>query len=188
MLTDMLTYLGRNWGWIVLRGVVAVLFGVLTIMWPGITLAALIILWGAYAFADGILALVAAWQVRDQGRPFWSLLVVGLIGIAAGVVTFLWPGITALSLLMVIAAWALMTGIFEIVAAVRLRKEIKGEWLLVLSGVLSVAFGVLMVVSPGAGALAMLAFIAAYAIAFGVLLIVLGFRLKSYAARKPATA
>ena len=101
MHTDMLEYLGRNWGWIVLRGVIAALFGVLAIAWPGITLAALVIVWGAYALADGVLALIAAWQVRDQGRPFWALVVVGLLGFAAGVVTFLWPGITALALLMV---------------------------------------------------------------------------------------
>ena len=134
------------------------------------------------------MALIAAWQVRDQGRPFWALVVVGLLGFAAGVVTFLWPGITALALLMVIAAWALVMGIFQIVAAIRLRKEIEGEWLLGFSGVLSVIFGVLMVINPGAGALALLWVIAAYAIIFGVLLIVLGFRLKSYATRKTATA
>jgi len=188
MQTDILGYLGRNWGWIVLRGVAAVLFGVLTIAWPGITLAALVIVWGAYALADGVLALIAAWQVRDEGRPFWSLVVVGLLGIAAGVVTFLWPGITALALLMVIAAWALVAGIFQIVAAIRLRKAIEGEWLLGLSGVASAVFGVLMFISPGAGALAVLSLIAAFALLFGVLQIVLGFRLRSYAARKPATA
>jgi uncharacterized membrane protein HdeD (DUF308 family) len=188
MQTDILGYLAHNWGWIVLRGVAAVLFGVLAIAWPGITLAALVIVWGAYALADGILALIAAWQVRDQGRPFWSLVVVGLLGIAAGVVTFLWPGITALALLMVIAAWALLMGIFQIVAAIRLRKAIEGEWLLGLSGVASVVFGVLMFISPGAGALAVLSLIAAFALLFGVLQIVLGFRLRSYAARNPATA
>jgi uncharacterized membrane protein HdeD (DUF308 family) len=186
--TDILDYLGHNWGWIVLRGAAAVLFAVVAIAWPGLTLAALVIVWGAYALADGVLALIAAWQVRDQGRPFWSLLVVGLLGITAGVVTFLWPGITALALLMVIAAWALMMGIFQIVAAIRLRKAIEGEWLLGLSGLASVAFGVLMFVSPGAGALAVLSLIAAFALLFGALQIVLGFRLRSYAARKPATA
>jgi uncharacterized membrane protein HdeD (DUF308 family) len=111
-----------------------------------------------------------------------------LLGIAAGVVTFLWPGITALALLMVIAAWALVAGIFQIVAAIRLRKAIEGEWLLGLSGVASAVFGVLMFISPGAGALAVLSLIAAFALLFGVLQIVLGFRLRSYAARKPATA
>lgn len=188
MSTELLEYLGHNWGWVVLRGVVAVLFGVMAVAWPGITLAAFIIFWGAYALADGIFALVAAWQVRDEGRPFWALIVVGLLGIAAGVVTFMWPGMTALALLMVIAAWAFVMGIFQIVAAIRLRKVIEGEWLLGLSGVVSVLFGVLMVMNPGAGALAMLAVIAGYAIVFGVLLIVLGFRLKSLVTRTHAHA
>jgi len=181
MQTEMLEYLGRNWGWIAFRGVVAVLFGVLAFAWPGITLAALVIVWGAYALADGVLALIAAWQVRDQGKPFWSLVVVGLLGIAAGVVTFMWPAITALTLLMIIAAWAVVMGIFQIVAAVRLRKVIQGEWWLGLSGLLSVIFGIAMFAQPGAGALAVIWVIGAYAILFGFLLIVLGLRLKQLA-------
>lgn len=188
MSSELLGYLGHNWGWVVLRGVVAVLFGVMAVASPGITLAALVIAWGAYALADGIFALVAAWQVRDEGRPFWALIVVGLLGIAAGVVTFMWPGMTALALLMFIAAWAFVMGIFQIVAAIRLRKVIEGEWLLGLSGVVSVLFGALMAMYPGAGALAMLAVIAGYAIVFGVLLIVLGFRLKSLGTRTHAHA
>lgn len=187
MKTDLLRDLGQSWGWIVSRGVAAVLFGVLAIAWPGITFAALVIVWGAYAIADGVLALIAAWQVRDQSRPFWSLIIVGVIGIAAGVATFAWPGITALALLMLIAAWALLIGIFQIVAAIRLRKEIENEWFLGLSGAVSVLFGVLMFARPGAGALAMLWTIGAYAIVFGVLLILLGFRLHSYATGRPAT-
>ena len=181
MKNEMLEYLGRNWGWIVLRGVVAVLFGVVAFAWPSITLAALVIVWGAYALADGVLALIAAWQVRDQGKPFWSLVIVGLLGIAAGVVTFMWPAITALSLLMIIAAWAVVMGIFQIVAAVRLRKVIEGEWWLGLSGLLSVIFGIAMFAQPGAGALAVIWVIGAYAILFGILLIALGVRLKQYA-------
>jgi uncharacterized membrane protein HdeD (DUF308 family) len=177
----MLDYLGRNWGWIVFRGLVALLFGVLAIAWPGITLAALVIVWGAYALADGLLALIAAWRVRDQGRPFWSLLIVGLLGIAAGVVTFLWPAITALSLLMIIAVWAVAMGVFQIAAAIRLRKVIQGEWLLGLSGLASVIFGVVVIARPGAGALAVIWLIGSYAIFFGILLIALGLRLKPHA-------
>jgi uncharacterized membrane protein HdeD (DUF308 family) len=187
MQTYVLRDLGHNWGWIVFRGVAAVLFGVLAIAWPGITLASLVIVWGAYAIADGVLAMFAAWQVRDEGRPFWALIIVGLLGIAAGVATFLWPAITALALLMVIATWALVMGIFQIVAAIRLRKQIEGEWLLGLSGVLSVLFGVLMIIRPGAGAMAVLAMIAAYAIVFGILLIVLGVRLRSFTTHRHAT-
>jgi uncharacterized membrane protein HdeD (DUF308 family) len=178
MEATMLEHLGRNWGWVVLRGVAAVLFGILAFALPGITLAALVIVWGAYALADGILALIAAYRVRDQGKPFWSLVIVGLLGIAAGIVTFIWPGMTALLLLMFIAAWAVVMGIFQIIAAIRLRKEIQNEWLLGLSGVLSVLFGIIMFVQPGAGALAVIWVIAAYAIVFGALLIWLGLRLK----------
>ena len=133
----MLELLRRNWGWVVLRGVAAVLFGLLAFALPGITLAVLVLIWGAYAIVDGVLALIAAYRVRDR-RPFWSLLIVGLLGIVAGVVTFLWPVMTALLLLMFIAAWAVVMGIFQIIAAIRLRKVIQNEWLLALSGVLSV--------------------------------------------------
>jgi len=188
MEATMLEHLSRNWGWIVLRGVAAVLFGVLAFLWPGITLAVLVIVWGAYALADGVLALIAAYRVRDRGKPFWSLVIVGLLGIAAGIVTFIWPGMTALVLLMFIAAWAVVMGIFQIIAAIRLRKEIQNEWLLGLSGVLSVLFGIIMFVAPGAGALAVIWVIAAYAIVFGILLIWLGLRLKKRSERGPAPA
>ena len=188
MEATMLEHLGRNWGWVVLRGVAAVLFGVLAFVLPGITLAVLVILWGAYALADGILSLIAAYRVRDQGKPFWSLVIVGLLGIAAGIVTFIWPGMTALLLLIFIAAWAIVMGIFQIIAAIRLRKEIQNEWLLGLSGVLSVLFGIIMFVQPGAGALAVIWVIAAYAIVFGVLLIWLGLRLKKRSESRTAPA
>jgi uncharacterized membrane protein HdeD (DUF308 family) len=188
MEATMLEHLGRNWGWVVLRGVAAVLFGILAFAWPGITLAVLVIVWGAYALADGVLALVAAYRVRDQGKPFWSLVIVGLLGIAAGIVTFIWPGMTALLLLTFIAAWAVVMGIFQIVAAIRLRKEIENEWLLGLSGVLSVLFGILMFIQPGAGALAVIWVIGAYAIAFGILLIWLGMRLKKHSEARTAPA
>src|SRR5262245_11657600 len=187
-ITAMLEDLARNWGWIELRGIVAVLFGVLALLWPGVTLAALVILWGAFALADGILSLIAAFKVRDKGKPFWSLLIVGLLGIAAGIVTFLMPGITALILLYFIAAWAFVMGIFQIIAAIRLRKEIENEWLLGLSGVLSMVFGVLLFVRPGQGALALIWVIGAYAILFGILLIVLGFRLRARPQGIPAPA
>ena len=123
----MLELLRRNWGWVVLRGVAAVLFGLLAFALPGITLAVLVLIWGAYAIVDGVLALIAAYRVRDRGRPFWSLLIVGLLGIVAGVVTFLWPVMTALLLLMFIAAWAVVMGIFQIIAAIRLRKVIQNS-------------------------------------------------------------
>jgi uncharacterized membrane protein HdeD (DUF308 family) len=180
--------LARNWGWIVLRGVTAVLFGLLAIARPGLTLAALIIMWGAYAIADGVFAIVAGWQIRDRGRPLWSLFVGGVLGIVAGVMTFRWPGLTALVVLMVIASWAVAVGVFQIVAAIRLRKVIEGEWALALSGLLSVAFGALAFLNPGAGALGVLWMIASYSIGFGFLGIVLGFRLRMLGRQKLAHA
>jgi uncharacterized membrane protein HdeD (DUF308 family) len=188
MQTEMREYLGRSWGWIVFRGAAAVVFGILALARPGITLAALVFMWGAYAIADGVLATVAAWKIRDDGRPLWSLFVVGALGIAAGVVTYRWPGLTALVLLMVIASWAIGVGVLQIVAAIRLRKEIEGEWALGLSGVLSVAFGILAAFHPGAGALAVLWMIGGYAVGFGVLLIALGFRLRAFGHHKLAPA
>src|SRR3954471_14806482 len=169
--------LSHNWWAISLRGVAGILFGVITFVAPGISLAALVLLFGAYAFADGVLAIVTA--VRRRGADRWGLLLLeGLVGVAAGIVTWLWPGITALALLYVIAAWALVTGAFEIAAAIRLRKIISGEWLLALSGIFSIALGVLLIMAPGPGALAVVIWIGAYAFVFGALLFALGLRLK----------
>jgi uncharacterized membrane protein HdeD (DUF308 family) len=177
-------HLERSWGWIVLRGVLAVLFGLFAIARPDLTLTALVIMWGVWAITDGVFAVVAGWRIRDGGRPLWSLFVVGGLGIVAGVLTFKWPGLTAMALLMVIAIWAVGVGIFQFVTAIRLRKVLEGEWALALSGLLSVAFGVLMMVHPSAGALAVVWMIAANAISLGVLLCVLGFRVRSATHRK----
>jgi uncharacterized membrane protein HdeD (DUF308 family) len=143
--------LTRNWWVVLLRGVAGVAFGIITVMAPGISLAALVLLWGAYAFADGVLALVTAIRRVGEGGRWWLLLLEGLVGIAAGVLTLLIPSITAIALLYLIAAWALVTGALEIAAAIRLRKVISNEWLLALSGVASLIFGVLLIVFPRAG-------------------------------------
>ncbi|MDF0673120.1 MAG: HdeD family acid-resistance protein [Nitrospira sp.] len=174
----LLDHLAKNWGWIALRGAAAVIFGVLAFAWPGITLVILTLFFGAYAFTDGVFALVAAYRRREGHKAVWPLVLVGVLGVAAGVGTFLWPEMTALALLLFMAVWALSIGIFQIAAAIRLRKEIDKEWLLGASGALSVLFGLFMIASPGAGALAVVWMIAAYSIAFGLLLIALGFRLK----------
>jgi uncharacterized membrane protein HdeD (DUF308 family) len=181
----MVYVLARNWWALVLRGVFAVLFGIAAFAWPGLTLGALVLLYGAYALVDGAFAVAAALTGTPRGVPWWALLLEGLAGIAIGVMTFAWPGITALVLLYLIAAWAVVTGVFEIVAAVRLRKEVRGEWILALSGVLSILFGIILVANPGAGALAVVWIIGAYAVAFGALMIALGFRLRSLAVREP---
>ncbi len=166
-----------RWWTLVVRGIAAILFGVLALVWPGISLLALILLWGAYAVADGVFSIVLSARAGAGGRRWGWLFFQGLVGMAAGVVTFLWPGMTAIVLLTLIAVWALVTGIAEIVGAIELRKVIEGEWLLALSGVLSIVFGVGMLIFPSAGALAVVTIIAIYAIFFGSLLITLGVRL-----------
>ena len=170
--------LSRNWWLVVLRGVLGIAFGIITFVAPAISLAALVLLFGAYAFADGVFAIASAVHRRVTTERWWILLLEGLVGIGAGLVTLFLPGITALVLLYIIAGWAVATGILELVAAVRLRKEIKHEWLLALSGIASVAFGVLIALFPGAGALALVIWIGAYAFVFGALLVALGFRLR----------
>ena len=171
--------LSRNWGWMVLRGIVAILFGVLTAFQPGVTLTVLVLLFGAYAFLDGLSMIV--WAITNRpGEPQWvSLIVGGLLGVAAGIVTLLWPAMTTVALLVVIATWAMALGVATIAAAIRLRKEIAGEWRLVLSGLLSVTLGVILLAAPAAGALAMVLWIGAYAIVSGVLMVALGMRLRS---------
>lgn len=179
---DVTQNVGRQWGWVALRGLVAVLFGLLALFLPGITLAALVLVWGAYALVDGVFALIAGWRIRDQGKPLWPLVLVGITGLAAGIVTFLWPGVTALVLLYIIAFWAIVAGVFQIAAAIRFRKEIQNEWLHGLSGLVSLLFGVMLVIQPGAGALALVWVIGLYAVFFGILLLVLALRLKRHAA------
>jgi uncharacterized membrane protein HdeD (DUF308 family) len=162
----------------VLRGLAALIFGILAFIWPGITLTALVFLFGAYALVDGIFALAAGVRAYGELKRWWLLSIEGIFSLLAGVLAFIWPGITALVLLVMISAWAIVTGIFEIVAAIQMRKYVTGEWLLVLSGVASVAFGVLLLINPLAGALAVVWIIGAYAIVFGVMMMVLGFRLR----------
>jgi len=177
--------LAENWWLLLLRGVAAIAFGVLAFAWPGITLLVLTYMWGLYAISDGILALWAAIAGRGgEIAPRWWLAVVGIAGILAGLLTFVWPDMTALVLLMFIASWAIVIGVLQIWGAIRLRKEIEGEWLLALSGVLSVAFGVILFAQPGAGALALVWLIGWFAIFAGCVYIALAFRLKQH--KRPA--
>ena len=171
----MLHTLVANWWALALRGLAAVLFGLLTFFLPGITLVTLVLLFGAYALVDGIFNVIAFFRVASHQ---WALLIEGVIGIIAGVLTFAWPAITALALLYVIAFWAILTGVFEIIAGIRLRKVITNEWLLLVMGVLSFLFGLLILFAPGAGALAIVLWIGAYALVFGVFLLALAFRLR----------
>ena len=170
----------RNWGMVALRGVIALVFGLLTVFNPALTVAALILLFGAYAVANGVFTIIAAVANRRGERHWVTLVISGVLSVALGVLTFLMPGVTGIVLLYIIAGWAIITGITEIVTAVRLRKVITGEWLLIVAGVISIALGVILIIFPGAGALAVALWIGTYAIMFGILLIALAFRLRSW--------
>jgi uncharacterized membrane protein HdeD (DUF308 family) len=154
------------------------LFGVLAIVWPGITLLTLVIVYGVVALIDGIAGIALGIRGGVNGRTWWEMILLGLLGVIAGAVAFLWPGLTAVVLLVVIALWAIIRGILEIIGAIALRKIIQGEWLLILSGVLSIGFGVLLLLQPAAGALAVMWLIGIYMIAFGVTTIALSLRLR----------
>jgi len=182
----MLEAFRRGWWFLVLRGVCAVLFGILTFVWPQASIAALVLLFGAYALVNGIFTLSTGFMAPAGTPGKGTLVLLGLLGVAAGILTFFYPGLTALSLLTLIAAWAIVTGIFEIAAATKLRQQIDNEWLLILSGALSVVFGVLCFVMPNAGALSILWLIGGYAIVFGVLMLTLAAKIKGgvTAARK----
>jgi uncharacterized membrane protein HdeD (DUF308 family) len=170
----------RNWWLLALRGVAAILFGIGAFAWPSITLAVLVALFGAYALVDGIFSIVSAVRTGEQERHSWALLIEGALGVIAGLVTFVWPGITALALLLIIAFWAILTGLLEIVAAIRLRHEIRNEWLLGLSGIASLVFGLILAARPDAGVLAVIWIIGAYTLVFGVLMLALAFRLRRF--------
>jgi uncharacterized membrane protein HdeD (DUF308 family) len=169
-----------NWWLLALRGLLAVLFGVLAFVWPGVTLITLVWLFGAFALLNGILSLVLAAKAPKGFPKVGSLILGGLLGILAGLFAFVMPGITALGLLILIAAWAIMTGVMDLVAAVRLRKIITNEWLLILAGIASVAFGILLLFQPAVGALALIWWIGAWAIVLGILLMIVAFRLRNW--------
>jgi uncharacterized membrane protein HdeD (DUF308 family) len=170
--------LARNWWLFALRGAAAIAFGVLALVWPGVTVTVLVFLFGIYALVDGIGSLLAAWRHRGDSVHRGHHVGEGLLALLIGVIALVWPGITALALIVLIALWALTTGIVEISLAVRLRRVITNEWWLALSGVLSILVGIILLVRPGAGALAIAIVIGIYAILFGTVLIVFGLRLR----------
>ncbi|MEA5502752.1 HdeD family acid-resistance protein [Halotia wernerae UHCC 0503] len=174
------TRLARNWWTVALRGVLAIIFGLVALFWPKITLTAFVFIFAAFVLVSGILLAIAAFRDRLTNTHGWLMLLEGAIGMGVGVLAFMRPGIATLVLLNLIAAWAIVTGIFEIIAAIQIRKEIENEWLLALAGITSLLFGVLLIIWPVAGALAILWIIAAYTIIFGILLLVLAFRLRSW--------
>jgi uncharacterized membrane protein HdeD (DUF308 family) len=185
----MLENLTRYWWAVALRGALAILFGVTALVWPGITVFALVLLFGAYSLVDGVFTLAAALGGRDRGGTergslIW-LFVQGAAGIVIGVLAFVWPGITALALLWLIGIWAVVIGVLEVVAAARLRRQLRREWLLGLSGVLTVLFGILLMAWPAAGVLTLITLIGVSAIVFGVALVAFAVRLRGRG--RPAT-
>ena len=172
--------LRRTWWLLLLRGLMAIAFGVLSWVQPGISLAALVMLFGVYALIDGVAGVWASMAGHNDDGHWWVLLLWGVVGVGVGTLTLSAPGLTALALLFYIALWAVATGVLQIVAAVRLRKEIEGEWMLGLGGLASVAFGVVLMARPMAGAVALLWIIATYAIFFGLLLVVLAFKARRF--------
>jgi uncharacterized membrane protein HdeD (DUF308 family) len=179
----MLELLARNWWVILLRGLFAIAFGIMAFVWPGLTLAALIILFAVYAIVDGVLAIIAGVTGAAPNGRWYTFVLWGLLGVLVGIATILYPGLTALTLLYLIAIWAIVRGVMEIVAAVQLRKVLDNEWILVLAGALSILFGVLLIARPGAGALTVLWLIGAASIAVGILLVILSFRFKALKGR-----
>lgn len=173
------TNLSRMWGWIAMRGVIGILFGILAFVWPWGTAWALAIAWGAFVLADGVLTVFSGWQIHRGGHSWWPYLFFGLTGAVAGIISLAWPGITILVLVYVVAFWALFGGITQIAAAVRLRKEIEGEWSMILGGVIAVLFGVLLLVRPpGESVLAITWLIGFYAIFTGIFALSLAFRVR----------
>ena len=170
--------LADRWWLFLIRGIAAIVFGALSCLWPGVSLLTLVILFGCYALVDGVTSLMAAFTGRGRPGSRWWLGIIGVLGIVAGIMTFAWPGMTAILLLVFIAGWAIAIGVFLIAGGIRLRKEIDNEWMLILSGVLSILLGVVMFVMPGASALALIWMIASWAILFGVLTIGLALRLR----------
>jgi uncharacterized membrane protein HdeD (DUF308 family) len=177
--------LARNWWSLVIRGFLGIAVGILTFLWPGITLLALVFLFAGYALVDGVVNLTGAMRAVAAHERWGALLAEGIFGIAAAVITFFWPRITVLGLVIVIAAWAIITGIAEIAAAVLLRRHISSEWLLVLGGIASIVFGVLVAAVPAAGALVIALWFGAYALLFGIILVALGFRLRTWGRTLP---
>ena len=185
----LLDVLARNWWVFAARGLAAIVFGVLALVWPALTLTILIFLFAVYAIVDGSALLFGIGRPRMQAmRRNWSLAVVGLLGIIAGIVAFVLPGVTALSLLYVVAAWSIVMGIFQIIAAIDMRRQIDNEWWLILGGVLAVLFGAYLAIFPGDGLLTLVWLVGFWAIVFGFLNFMLSWRLRALQSQATAKA
>ena len=172
--------LSRSWWMLLLRGLVAIIFGVVAWLLPQISLGILVLLFGAFVLLDGIIGACMAFAAHREYADWWVLLLWALVGIGIGILTFAVPNVTLVALVFFIAIWAVATGVLEIVVAIRLRREIEGEWLVIFGGLLSVVFGILLAAHPEAGALALLWLIASFAIVFGISLVVLAFEVRRF--------
>jgi uncharacterized membrane protein HdeD (DUF308 family) len=177
-MTDVLGYVQRSWWLFLLRGIAAIGFGIMAFAWPALTLGALVVLFGAYVLVDAVFGLVDALRTRTTGSRIWPVVLESVLGIIVGLLTLLMPGVSALVLLMFVAAWAIVGGLLRIVLAFQIRKEITGEWILIVGGVLSILFGTLLIVLPQVGIVTLAWVIGIYAIAFGFLFVVLAVRLR----------
>lgn len=172
--------LARNWWLFLLRGIFALVFGVVALFFPQVAFLSLVLVFGAFALVDGIFALISAFSGGAKAENWWWLILEGIFGILIGVLTIIQPAAMATAWIIIIAAWAIITGIFEIITAIRLRKEITGEWALILGGVISVLFGLLAAFYPATGAFAVGFMIGIYAIVFGALFIWLALNLRKF--------
>jgi uncharacterized membrane protein HdeD (DUF308 family) len=174
----MLQAMARKWWVLLLRGLAAIALGILIISWPGVTLLTLVILWALFALLDGVSGIILGIRGETDGTMWWTMLLLGVLGVGAAITAFIWPGMTAVILLWIIAWTAIIRGLFEIAAAIRLRKLIDNEWLLAISGLLSVVAGFVVLRNPAAGALAITFVIGGYMILLGIVAVVLSFRIK----------
>ncbi|HEX5809067.1 MAG TPA: HdeD family acid-resistance protein [Anaerolineales bacterium] len=172
--------LSKNWWLLVLRGVMAILFGMAAFLMPGIAWLSLILLFGVYAVVDGVFAMLSGVISSKYSPRWWVFLLEGIVSVAAGVIALLRPDLAGTVLILLIAAWAVVTGILEIAAAIRLRREITNEWMLGFGGFVSIVLGVVLFLQPTAGGLIITLMIGVYALIFGILLVVLGFRLRKW--------
>jgi uncharacterized membrane protein HdeD (DUF308 family) len=181
----MLQRLSRHWWLLGLRGLASVLLGIVAFLWPGATFFVLIAFFAAYMFVAGLFTLVSAFHFRDQGTPWPVLLLEGIAGLAIGIITFFWPGITALAAIFTIAAWAVITGVLQLVLAVHVRRELPDEILLILAGIVSVIFGAVCAAAPLLGLLIYMWIFGTYAIVFGILMLVFAVRVRGAATHSP---
>jgi uncharacterized membrane protein HdeD (DUF308 family) len=182
----MLALMSKYWWVPLVRGILAILFGLMALAWPALTFTTLVLLFGAWALVSGVTLLAGALGGRVHGQDHWLMLIQGGLGVAVGLMTFFAPGITEVALLLYIAVWAMATGVIEIVSAVRLRHEIEGEGWMILNGLISVLFAFVLMASPASGAMALVTVIGFFALFAGALLVVLGVRLRGMRARMAA--